>query len=351
MYKVGDRVRVTKLLGMDSFENIRVGDVHTVTIIRSENCVGIRIGSNNEYPLIHIQIEKVEEEVKVKKFKVGDKVKVLVQGSFGSEAEKGRIYTIETVDYDDNSIELEELPAFDQWVHMDDVELVSESSYKVGDKVKVLTEDPCGSGAEKGKVYTVKEVDRSSVRLKEVAHIGGWVTSHHVELVSEPSYKMGDKVKLISGGGSYPLSDFSNNKEYTILELNHFDEKGKLIQLKNIEGVRGASVGYARVDQLEPVNQTEFTFPEMAQKLIDGEFEVGTELVADGKSYFVDKVWCGGYGLSTSKSSYEVSVKLGASHMNSTWTVKEELPKEEPTKEMTIEELQKELGYKIKITE
>ena len=97
--------------------------------------------------------------------------------------------------------------------------------------------------------------------------------------------------------------------------------------------------------------QIQMTFPEMVQKLIDGEFEVGTELVADGDSYFVDKVWRGGYGLSTSKSSYEVSVRLGASHMNSTWTVKEEVPEEEPIKEMSIEEVQKELGYKIKIVE
>src|SRR5699024_10530607 len=99
-------------------------------------------------------------------------------------------------------------------------------------------------------------------------------------------------------------------------------------------------------------NQTEFTFPEMVQKLIDGEFEVGTELVADGKSYFVDRVLLQRkYGLKSNEEGSIVSTTIGANAFNAAWTVKEELTKEEPIKEMSIEEVQKELGYKIKITE
>jgi len=292
MYKVGDRVRVTNLRQPRDWE-VKVGDVFQVAIVDRDG--DVYVSGDNARLLVQSEVEKVEEEVKVKEFKVGDKVKVLVQGSFGSEAEKGRIYTIETVDYDDRSLELEELPAFDQWVYMSDVEIVSGSSYKVG-----------------------------------------------------------DKVKLISGGGSYPLSDFSNNKEYTILELNHFHEKGRLIQLKNIEGVSGASVGYARVDQLELVNQTSFTFPEMVQKLIDGEFEVGTELVMtdeDGlKGTFYVRKNMYGYGISKEADWFVENKATFPSVLNGIWTVKEEV-KEEPIKEMSIEELQKELGYKIKITE
>lgn len=154
--------------------------------------------------------------------------------------------------------------------------------FKMGDKVKVLTEDPCGSGAEKGEVYTVKKIDISdkSLQLKEVAHIGGWVSRHDVELV----------------------------------------------------------------------NQTSFTFPEMAQKLIDGDFEVGTELINSyefyEKSYWVHQSEnTGNFGLSVSKYEDILKVELEGTDINGLWTVKEEI------KEMSFEELQKELGYKIKITE
>lgn len=286
MYEVGDRVRVTQLSTYRDWD-IRVGDVFKVTKVDSDGDVYVSTpgsGISNRL-LVKSEVEKVEEEVNVKEFKVGDKVKVLVEGSHGSEAEKGRIYTIETVDYADRTIELAELPAFEQWVYMAHVELVSESSYKVGDKVKVLVKDSCGSGAEKGKVYTIKKLDGKSLRLKEIAHLGGWVPSHHVELVT---------------------------------------------------------------------NQTEFTFPEMVQKLIDGEFEVGTELVVtdsdnDESTFYVRKNMYG-YGISKETDWFFENKATFPSVLNAKWTVKEEV-KEEPIKEMSIEELQKELGYKIKITE
>ena len=221
MYKVGDKVRVNRLSSSRDWE-VKVGDVFKVEIVDNDGDVYVRNLENQNRLLTKSEIEKVEEEVKVREFKIGDKVKVLVQCSFGSEAEKGRIYTIENVDYDDNSIGLEKLPAFYNWVYMSDVELV---------------------------------------------------------------------------------------------------------------------------------NQTKFTFPEMVQNLIDGEFEVGTELVVKDKDNLESTFYVGenkyGYGFTTEPGGFftDTGASLPSS-VNGTWTVKEQ-----PIKEMSIEELQKELGHKIKIVE
>lgn len=98
--------------------------------------------------------------------------------------------------------------------------------------------------------------------------------------------------------------------------------------------------------QIEKVEENkEMTFPEMVQKLIDGEFEVGTELVTRGKSFWVD-THSGEYGLKDVDKGAFVSATLRVTEINATWSVKEQL-----IKEMSMEELQKELGYKIKIVE
>lgn len=288
MYKVGDRVKVTKLLGMDSFENIRVGDVHTVTMIKSDRgAVGIRIGSNNEYPLIHDQIEKVEESEQV--YKIGDTIKVakLITANDHSWLKIGETHTVLETRYDGAVyIKLPKdsaYPMLQQQIEKVEEE-VKVREFEVGDKVKVLVENSCGSGAEKGKVYTVKELDGKSLQLKEITHQGAWVPSHHVELVT---------------------------------------------------------------------NQTSFTFPEMAQKLIDGDFEEGAEVTAkdrdgDIKTYYVGKNQYG-YGLADSEGWFLEDTSTNPSSLNGRWEIV--LPKEEPIKEMSIEEVQKELGYKIKITE
>ncbi|WP_407390381.1 hypothetical protein [Carnobacterium jeotgali] len=57
--------------------------------------------------------------------------------------------------------------------------------YEVGDRVRVLTQNACGSGAKKGKVYTVRQLDGESVQLKEITHTGGWMGFGHVEPVKE----------------------------------------------------------------------------------------------------------------------------------------------------------------------
>lgn len=159
--------------------------------------------------------------------------------------------------------------------------------------------------------------------------------------------KVGNKVKLLRGAGRYPLIGFSNNEIYEVVAIG-------LSRMYHIQLVGANCEGYADLNQVEKIEeienmQTEMTFPEMAQKLIDGEFEVGTELVITDEdelevTFYVTKNMYG-YGISRFED-FEPTIVSNPSHINGKWKVKEQ-----PIKEMSIEEVQKELGYKIKIVE
>ncbi|MEG0552779.1 MAG: hypothetical protein RR533_04535 [Carnobacterium sp.] len=151
-------------------------------------------------------------------------------------------------------------------------------------------------------------------------------------------YKIGDKVRVT----------YVDTIDSNITEGEVFEVIGTETESHVRVNTRGHKYWPMRYDQIEKVEESkEMTFPEMVQKLIDGDFEVGTELVADNNSYFVDRVmWSNNYGLKSDISETTVMVNLSAHALNSTWTVQKQ-----PTKEMSIEELQKELGYKIKIVE
>lgn len=283
-YKVGDKVRVTKSLFLDEINGIEEGGIYEVVeLVDYTEAVNVNTHIRKNYGLIYSQIEKVEEEKQMSEFKVGDKVRVLRDNPCGANVLSGEIREIVTVE-NQGSICLN--TPYSGWVCGTDIELVEEekqvNEFKVGDKVRVnwVDEEDKRKGISKGDCFNVLRVDRD-----------------------------GDiRVALPNG------------------------EKGVLFkrQLEKVE------------------NKTEFTFPQMAQKLIDGEFEIGTELVtSDDSTYFVDRAgYKRTYGLKSSKNGGLVVSEIGASDFNATWKVKEQ-----PIKEMSIEEIQKELGYKIKVTE
>lgn len=156
-------------------------------------------------------------------------------------------------------------------------------------------------------------------------------------------YKVGDRVRVIEAshddvghgvieGGVYEVTNSYSNGAVTI---------------------NAPSDGYFYMTshQIEKVEESkEMTFPEMVQKLIDGEFEVGTELLSKDNIKNVEQsLYVGknqyGYGLTTEPGGFfTTSGAFLPSGLNGTWTVQQ-------VKEMSIEELQKELGYKIKIVE
>lgn len=287
-YKVGDKVRVTKLVAWDRTSGLQHYNIYKVTGVDDiTGGVYVETPFGNRYGLIYDQIEKVEEEKQVNEFKVGDKVRV-------------------------------------KWVD---------------------TQDVCRD-ISKGDCFDVLRVDSDGDVRVGLPNGGSCVLFKlQVELVEEEKqvseFKVGDKVKV-----KY-LETFGDNEhlnlqdEYVVSNID--DSKLPRIKLPNGDN----HMMYA--NQIKKVeNKTEFTFPEMAQKLIDGEFEIGTELVTnDDSTYFVDRTGNSlKYGLKTIKDGGFVTSNISASDFNATWKVKEQV-----IKEMSIEEIQKELGYKIKVTE
>ena len=151
-------------------------------------------------------------------------------------------------------------------------------------------------------------------------------------------YKVGDKVRVKSVDSYDVFKGIEVGDEYEVISVYSDGyvtvKKHKFVLYTN---------------QIEKVEESkEMTFPEMVQKLIDGEFEVGTELANSDnrKIHYVLKNGYG-YGLSARTDGFFGKTQLTyPSYVNAKWKVKEQ-----PIKEMSIEELQKELGYKIKIVE
>ena len=97
-------------------------------------------------------------------------------------------------------------------------------------------------------------------------------------------------------------------------------------------------ITYYKYEEVEP--STEFKFSEIIAGLEQGYFEVGTEFRVLNTERTI-KVGQGGSGLYLDWLS-ELLV-LTSKDINSTWTLVE------LRKEMTIEEIEAELGYKIKL--
>ena len=157
--------------------------------------------------------------------------------------------------------------------------------------------------------------------------------------------KVGDKIRVTELDTPNDHKYLKIGEEYEVVSVSHdgwpyisipFDSS-YLMTLEQVEKVDGLS------------------FPEFAQKLLNGDFEEGAEVTAKDRDGDIETLYVGknryGYGLCDNTRVFSDNTSTAfPSKMNGTWSVKEE-SKEEPVKEMSIEELQKELGYKIKITE
>lgn len=344
--KVGDRIKVNKLLFLDKPNGIIEGETYEVIELVSDgDGVCVKTPTQNKVGLIYEQIEKVEEEEQLSEFKVGDKVRVkwVDEQDKCRDISKGDCFTVLRVDRDgDVRVNLPNGELGCLFKHQ--VELVENErqvgEFKVGDKVKVIS---LHSSKDKrylqiGKTYTVNRVDADGWPL---IITGGVLHNMMPSQVEKVEFKVGDKVKVkyLETNGDHEKLNLHDTYEVSVLNDSSFPH----INLPNGEN----HMMYA--DQIEKVeNKTEFTFPQMAQKLIEGEFEEGTELVTDnGSTYFVDRAgYKRTYGLKSSKNGGLVISQISAPDFNATWKVKEQ-----SIKEMSIEEIQKELGYKIKVTE
>lgn len=118
-----------------------------------------------------------------------------------------------------------------------------------------------------------------------------------------------------------------------------YDDSGAELPCNIFVKYDGGYHDYEQYEDLEP--STEFTFSQIIAGLEQGYFEVGTkftvlnserqtlEVTHGSNGLYLD--WCGSF------------IVLTSVHTNSTWQLVE------PRKEMTLEEIEAELGYKIKL--
>lgn len=124
------------------------------------------------------------------------------------------------------------------------------------------------------------------------------------------------------------------------------DTGEKVVLLNNdSKSIRSISVWngneriYCHSDDLEP--STQFKFSEIIAGLEQGYFEVGTKFTVLNSEIQTLEVTHGRKGLYLDWSGS--FIVLTSVHINSTWQLVE------PRKEMTLEEIEAELGYKVKL--
>lgn len=206
------------------------------------------------------------------------------------------------------------------------------TKFEVGDKVKVVEE----TSDHYGQVGTIS---------MEATYYDWWVDfddeddlfyERHLELVEEeeemtketkPKYfrgqplitKDGDKVTYLydDGDNFWPVKALNENEDDT---------------------------EYFEYYQLEPSNK--FTFAQVAQGLLEEYFEEGAEFKVLGMSVFADEAVFHGFGLKKEKNGAYIEMEIGANLINATWEL---VNPEPPIKELTIDELESLLGYKVKI--
>ena len=101
---------------------------------------------------------------------------------------------------------------------------------------------------------------------------------------------------------------------------------------------------YREYEDLEPSDK--FTFAQVVQGMLEDYFEEGAEFKVFGMSVFADEAIVHGFGLKKEKDSTHIEMEIGASLINATWEL---VKPEPPVKELTIDELESLLGYKVKI--
>lgn len=101
---------------------------------------------------------------------------------------------------------------------------------------------------------------------------------------------------------------------------------------------------YYGYEDLEPSEK--FTFAQVVQGMLEGYFEEGAEFKVLGTSAFADNAIFHGFGLKKEKNSGHIEMEIGANLINATWEL---VVPEEPIKELTLDELEEILGYKVKI--
>lgn len=142
-----------------------------------------------------------------------------------------------------------------------------------------------------GKLYEVVGRDRYYDESGDLLDVNGWEGYKTREVFRQvddedelrKQFSPGDKVRLLNGGGGFPLHGFKDGEEYEVVDVNY--DHGEHSPVDSIElrgGALGGGHGYALPSQLELVMPSE--------KAGQADFEEGDRVVAlpsADEEYFV----------------------------------------------------------------
>lgn len=182
---------------------------------------------------------------------------------------------------------------------------------KVGDYAKVvdLGENRIRFGGSVGDIVKVADVRKTQIRTVELD--GGYyngnpwaepsqlvrATDEEVaeakDAAARAKFKKGDKVRLLSGGGAYPLNGFENGKIYEVFDNNFDHKRGKRIRIEGGDCLGG--FGFSTPDQLEILSEEEVA--EIERKQAEeakwakigrkvGEYKEGDVVAYDDSTWF-----------------------------------------------------------------
>ncbi|MBE3649153.1 transcription termination/antitermination protein NusG [Paenibacillus polymyxa] len=275
--QVGDIIRY-----MDDSDYVTKGAFYAVTRIDGADDPQIVDNDGDEHDLCGEEFEvyaKVSETTgeyrEVKRWaEPGERIRIVNKDSVEDRYENGAEFVVDSVD-GDGDVRVTAKSGYSVLVLLSEYAVLEHATAKepaprrltVGDYVKVTR----GNGrVHVGVVYVIAEVDSSDIpyRLEEINGArAGWKVGHEVvratdEEVADAKRKLaaetttadprsqfakGEKVRLISGGGNYPLNGYDNGEIYEVATpLYNTHHEGAVVEI-----VGGSiPVGYAKPEQL-----------------------------------------------------------------------------------------------------
>ncbi|UMR33998.1 hypothetical protein MJ749_14975 [Paenibacillus polymyxa] len=272
--KPGERIRiVNKYYNENRYKN---GDEFVVDSADGDGDVRITVGTSDDVMVMLSEYEVLEsvttEKSAPKRLTVGDYAKVIAN-STSHNYTIGSFVKIVRDDEDHQPYRAEKADGTEgNFLAEKDVEPATEAEFlaqkrlKVGDHVKVTRDNGC---THPGMVYVIAETDSTSIpyRLAKLnGEIAGWKVACDVvratdeevaqakrklaaETTTDPrsQFAKGEKVRLINGGGKYPLNGYANGEIYEVdTPLYDTHRSGPVIKI--VGGV--IPHGYAKPEQL-----------------------------------------------------------------------------------------------------
>lgn len=237
--------------------------------------------------------------------KVGERILITkAQPCFGQTHENGDVLTVTKAGVMcSGDVYVKEQPDF---IDYDEYEVIVEESKVIpaGTKIKIVKPYLAFGKYKEGDVLTVVEhnlessIYREHVRVKELDFS---VLRHEFEVIPAEPVKVGDRVKLLNGGGEFPLFGFENGEEYEVVTVGYQHTKGIRNRIVDKAGVHG----FATDEQLEVIvaKPTAPVIEEGAENFKVGDlvkvigrefghrFEIGTEVTVksvNDKNYRVE---------------------------------------------------------------